>query len=370
LPEIKNFIHHSQNFVNDTNTLKKQAFVHGARYGHLHVVEYVINLGYDSERLCIGALEKAAEFGHIDVVKYLILLGYAPIKSKLILGLCTISGQIDMIKYLIQNGLSCDPQKENRHITNAAMFRHKNLIEYFVSVGFDPKFQNDKALITSAKFGYVEIVECLIKLGCNPRNQNDQALRSAANHGHLPMVKYLVKLGCDLQSENNQALITSITNGHLAVTKFILKKINFDPNCKFGEYIFHKAINGCYVKTIEHLICLGCNYENGVALNISVYNGNFRIAKYLISLGCDVKKEFDKITFGTVRRNPQIYALLLSNLENRYKYRTLHQTKTDTHVYNNVAGNLNLQTKQHLKKNSFLKFALRPCSLHIQLIFI
>lgn len=62
------------------------------------------------------------------------------------------------------------------------------------------------SLVSAAIRGDIEMVKWLVSIGVNPRENDDEAIREAAVNLRLDVVKYLATVGCDPTALDNWAL--------------------------------------------------------------------------------------------------------------------------------------------------------------------
>jgi len=75
----------------------------------------------------------------------------------------------------------------------------------------------DNDLLKACKNGNLDDVKYLVSLGCDPKVNNNYAIRHASSYGHLKVVKYLVSVGCDPKACNNWAILDASAHGYLDV---------------------------------------------------------------------------------------------------------------------------------------------------------
>lgn len=69
--------------------------------------------------------------------------------------------------------------------------------------------------------GHLDIVKYAVSIGGNPRDNDDWAVRWAAYNGHIETVKYLVCLGADVSVYDNYSVCLAAANGHLKVVEYL-----------------------------------------------------------------------------------------------------------------------------------------------------
>uniref|UniRef100_A0A6G6AB27 Ankyrin repeat-containing protein n=1 Tax=Borely moumouvirus TaxID=2712067 RepID=A0A6G6AB27_9VIRU len=212
--------------------------------GVLNVVKYLVDYGID---ICHRnhALDIACEYGHIDIIKYLIendtnvknsalfnasinghlgvviyLTDYGLKINEEMFDFICATGQIEIIKYIINNGtdISMYTQTLKRSIACGKLEVIKYLVENYVSIK-----KIDNALLQACFRGFLDIVQYLVDCGANIHAKNNWAIISASEFGHLEVVKYLVKNGADIHAENNYALKKALEKNHTDVVQYLIE---------------------------------------------------------------------------------------------------------------------------------------------------
>jgi ankyrin repeat protein len=98
-----------------------------------------------------------------------------------------------VVRKIVEAGY--DPQYNKYALRSAAGYSSLEIVQYLVSVGLDPRYDGDIALIYAVEEGRLETVKYLISVGCDPRSCEGRAeglsLRYATNRGHTEVVKYI-----------------------------------------------------------------------------------------------------------------------------------------------------------------------------------
>ncbi len=112
--------------------------------------------------------------------------------------------------------------KLNKELIEAVNIGQLEKIKYLVENGADIHGFKEASLINALKKGHLDVVKYLVEQGANIHSNNDYSLRVAAENGHLEVVKYLVEKGTDIYANNNEALIWASNNGHIEIVKYFL----------------------------------------------------------------------------------------------------------------------------------------------------
>jgi ankyrin repeat protein len=158
---------------------------------HMHIVKYFVSLGCASSKSFGAALIKSAECGHYSMVKYFF-------ESKKIISdsdkvnafmLSVDNGHFEISNYFMENGLNCGPS----HRLNYNLLKDKDSIMK----------KNEATLHFSIRMGQVDIVKYLIENGLDATNI---CLRLAIEYKHWDIAKYLVYKGCDIVSVGDMTI--------------------------------------------------------------------------------------------------------------------------------------------------------------------
>ena len=182
--------------------------------GELDLVKYAVNNGasitaYGGN----GALRKAAAKGYLDMVKFLVEKG-ADIHQN-ILQYAADGCHLSVVKYLVENGVRTE---------NILQFSgNLQVAEYLVEHGANIVTEKDDALKYAAFKGRLEFLRWLIDNGANIRVYGDYPLRAAASQGHFEVVKYLVENGADVHAGQDDALSAASEKGYLEIVKYLVE---------------------------------------------------------------------------------------------------------------------------------------------------
>ena len=121
-------------------------------------------------------------------------------------------GHLAIVNRLLE--VDCDPQDDNNEaIRWAARYGHLAVVNRLLEVGCNPKADNSEALYLAAKYGHLDVMNRLIEVGCDI----SLSICIAAENGHLPVVNRLIELGTNPQIFNNVSICRAAANGHKKV---------------------------------------------------------------------------------------------------------------------------------------------------------
>ena len=102
---------------------------------------------------------------------------------------------------------------------------HKHIFEFLVECGANFHVNNELIFIETAANGDLEMLEYLITNGINISDEIlGESLCLAADHGHYKIVDYLINiLGVDVNISNTRALCNAVINNHLEIVKLLVK---------------------------------------------------------------------------------------------------------------------------------------------------
>ncbi|QGR53618.1 ankyrin repeat-containing protein [Moumouvirus maliensis] len=104
----------------------------------------------------------------------------------------------------------------------------------------------DQCVIILAKNGYLEIIKYFVSIGVDIYFDNNKIYRSAIKNGRLNIVKYLIENGMNINLQDENSLYLSVKNGHLSVVKYLVennyKNESFDKLYYIAYYFKHQDI--------------------------------------------------------------------------------------------------------------------------------
>ena len=132
-------------------------------------------------------------------------------------------GYLHIIKLLINLGADIRAQN-NQAIIYASRGGHLPIVKLLIELGADIHAQDNDAIIDASNRGHLDVVKLLIDSGADVHAQNNQAIILASNRGHLSAVKLLIESGANIPAQNNQAIIYASIYGYIDVLK--LPRVN------------------------------------------------------------------------------------------------------------------------------------------------
>ncbi len=139
-------------------------------------------------------------------------------------------GHLHVVQYLIEDAGADIHACDDLALRMAACYNELVVVKYLVEHGADLHINNEFALQCSAERGHVLVVQYLVEHGADVHADGNRALRRSARYGHLPVVKYLVEHGADVHACNDNALHRSAGNGHLPVVQYLVEDAGADIN--------------------------------------------------------------------------------------------------------------------------------------------
>ena len=161
--------------------------------GYEILVHKLVDKGADINENDSAPLSIAASRGRLDLVKFFIDRG-ADVNSGDILDSAVVSGDLNVVKYLLAHGANMD----NSALVTAANENYPDIVAFLLDRGADVHYINDQALRDAAKHGYLNIVKMLVNHGANITANRNEALRNAVKNNHLDVAKYLASIAFNL----------------------------------------------------------------------------------------------------------------------------------------------------------------------------
>ncbi len=200
---------------------------------------------------------------------------------------------------------------DEHYLENAAHSGNLTVVKYLVENGDHPnKRRNKRALENAAFGGHLEVVRFLIASGADVHASSDMALRYACERGHFEIVRALVEGGADVEASSNCPLRLAFFFGRFSIARYLIEN-----GAEFRDYIFLK--NACQsgsLEIIKYLENLGVDIEeNGDAMLLDACtSGQSEVVLYLLERG--VSSEAAAIALGIARREG--YLDIVKLLEN------------------------------------------------------
>lgn len=176
--------------------------------GDLEMVRYLNNHGVDIHKDRDRSLYQAARFGHLHIVKYLVENGA---KNPNALRAAAINDHLDIVEYLLNNGADIQIFK-NRAFCDAASYGYLDIVSFLLENGADINSENDLALRGATNWGKTDTVEYLLEHGANIHAENDEALKEAIKQRKERVIKYFQSLEEDEISDKEENVVDSLEN--------------------------------------------------------------------------------------------------------------------------------------------------------------
>eukprot|EP00435_Cladocopium_sp_Y103_P064334 s282_g26.t1 len=215
-----------------------------------HVLEYDDDASYAKT-----ALHYAAAAGHVEPM-LLLLEARAEINADALgifgkgmapLHLAARNGQLDAVRFLIENGARKDQTDNDKDtaLERAAECCNFDIARFLIQRGANKdSFLTDATksyklkLLLAARQGYEEMVRFLVEVGVDKEQTDYEGLRPlhiAAQEGHLEIVRFLVECGASRNSTTNAgktALDLASEHGRADIARFLSELDSQSPRRK------------------------------------------------------------------------------------------------------------------------------------------
>lgn len=218
--------------------------------GNLELIDYIISQGGSGGTCGVGyyeILKGACKGGHTEIIK-LMAAKCANFRDsselRKYLGLVCKQGQIDMVKYMIDNNWINDLDWDYA-LKMACCGGHADIINIMMDY-VDPK----SGLIITCRSGNIKLVEYMIEKGSTNWNTG---LIAACKGGNIEIVELMISKGAT--DRDNKAFNEACQGSHVQIAKLMLKNGSNNVNlrlksaCEFG------------LLEIAELIILQCKVE-------------------------------------------------------------------------------------------------------------
>ncbi|XP_051170260.1 ankyrin-3-like [Leptopilina boulardi] len=287
--------------------ISPQILYFAASNGRLEILKYLIECGVEINSDSDTPLHGAAEYGHIEIVKYLIETNYPTNNNRnsndqSALDLALIKGQLEVVKY----------------------FLHIQSVEII----------NVRHIFAVLRSGNLQLLKFLIDNGCacidTKIERNISLLHCASFHGHLNILKYLLKNGVDvnlLTDDNETSLSYAITAGHKEIVEELLKYGAVNKKCHIDAKNVKDEILTLIAKANHSLK----NYfGRRKPILVAAEMGYFQLVETLIKSGVDInsrtRRQLSALDLAVINRHSKVVRILLSagadpkgNCKNKHK---------------------------------------------------
>ncbi len=321
------------NIGNFDNFNRYRIFYAAVKNGHLDMMKYLVSEGIHITDNKNQALRMAAEYGQLEVAKYLVSEGanvdepdaflnalnnnqfetldylisrgadpglYYPLWK------AVTNGELEEVKRLVSEGANLDSVDsfDINVLQWASLYGQLDMVKYLISEGLDP-VQN--VLPMAVQGGNLELVKYLAQEA--PAMRSD--LVDAAKHGHIDIVKYLES---ELVMNNdiaNYAIYWAATNGHLRIVKYLVSKYpSYIKNTSEIASPVSAASQKGYLEIVKYLISKGANPDQ--ALPAAAQYGQLKVVKYLILQGVGPRVINYAFKMAAGYEQPEVVKYLLS----------------------------------------------------------
>jgi ankyrin repeat protein len=251
--------------------------------GHLDIIKFLIE---EKEIPKSGALVEAVKAGHMDVVKYFVEEQKENIQGPVSCAVewAAISKQLPIMKYLVENGADAHIRGE-MPLGEATRNGDLEMVKYLVEEqGADIHAQKGWVFTVAARSGHVEVMKYLMEeRGGDFVPVMDHALEEAAEHGRLDAVKYLLEEPVAyVPARNSLAMALAATYGYLEVVKYIAEKKT--PHMQPARALEEAARSDdlAIVKYLVEEAGVEVNACEGAALRVATTYRHLKIMQYLV----------------------------------------------------------------------------------------
>lgn len=287
LVAVKNFIENDGVNINARDWDNTTALIAASGKGNLEVVQYLLGHKSDAslvDKDNVNAFMEASRGGHLETVRtlYNALLKTPGVTKDTILSQVAVSGV--------------------SAVWLAAGEGHKDVVEYLLSLGFDPnslRSDSISALMAASAGGHHAVVEVLVNAGAAVTGHDKDgitALISAAENGSLPIVQLLLDHGAsvdDISDAGFSPLIIAAAHGHTEVATVLLQKgAKVAPPHPENVTALMFAAAGGHLDMVNLLLAHGAEVnarhkQGGTALLEAVTVGNVSVVQRLLAAGAD-----------------------------------------------------------------------------------
>lgn len=246
----------------------QDAIFDAIKVGNVEKLQFLIH----KSDLSLSAIQKensvslvlmAIERGCLDIVKYLIKNGLS-LKVKndhddTPAHLAAAKGCLDILKFLKEKGCSLKHENDSGHkpIHVAAKNGHLDVLKYFKEKGYSLKSKNylgHKPVHFAASGGHLDILKYLKEKGCSFKVKNDDGDRPvhrAAKNGHLDVLKYFQEEGCSMEVCNEKGdnpFHIAAQNDRLEVLEWLMKEQKCSFNVSSDTFRRHIILSAQFYK--------------------------------------------------------------------------------------------------------------------------
>lgn len=109
-------------------------------------------------------------------------------------GLCSLYGNLEILKLLISHGANFCPERIFR---NMAVYGHYDCTKFLLELGVSPNVAQGEPLVHNCRAGRYQFVKLLLEYGADIHIKEGSALIVAVEYGHYDIVQLLLDHGAD-----------------------------------------------------------------------------------------------------------------------------------------------------------------------------
>lgn len=201
------------------------ALKNASRYGHLNMVKFLIEMGVNIHTDYDFAFRFACENGHYNVVRLLAEEGanISALNDYAIIAAIQ-NNHLKIAKFLIERGIDFKNVRDEISLLDHAVRTGKiELVDFLISNGIAV---DDFSVMEAVTNGHFEIFKLLLKSG---GQINDELLIRACDVGKIDIVEFLVEKGANVNHSNDRSLLISCFSKRYDIVKFLLQN-GANPN--------------------------------------------------------------------------------------------------------------------------------------------
>nr|XP_033328163.1 uncharacterized protein LOC117221368 [Megalopta genalis] len=261
----------------------KEILLLAAKEGNIGITSFVLDNSYHLNNIYAATCDQgrtllhvAADSNQFDMVKFLVNRGLTDFNAKdnngsTALHMAARHGYVDIVKYLANENL-VDINAQDKNGTTvlhlAAWFGHSEIMRFLINekqADYNIKDCDGRAMLQMvAIYGDIDMMKFLIdehQADFTAKDYDgDTVLHMAASCGHLDLVKYLVnekKIDVNaVEEEGTTILHMAACFGHMNVVEFLINEKNADVNAidEDGDTVLHLTVSCGHFDVIKYLI--------------------------------------------------------------------------------------------------------------------
>jgi ankyrin repeat protein len=284
-------------------TVETNPLVEAATSGNLAAVRALLAQGAEPE-VIDQALSGAAANGQIDVVKFLLDNG-ARINAGEgdALSGAAANGQIDVVKFLLDKGAKIDAGEGDAGtaLLRAVEGDHADIVTLLLDKGANMDAgdrQGTTPLIEAVEKNRAALVELLLRRGARTETNGGSALYQAALAGNLEILKLLLDKGANVNAQlggGETILHVMATNGRAAIVKLLLENhANIEARDRFGLTPLMVTAQNDQVEAARQLLDAGAQIEardthGETAMHLAAHRASTAVLSVLLDRGAPIE---------------------------------------------------------------------------------